>query len=107
MLNFSQGEDMTLGMYYKKFNTRVAIAESVGCIFMTETLLDMEAELLHPGKTYESLQTTEQVKVEKTARDKVLAGKRHVQLHRMTSRMTTLRVWRIRFQRQSQRLCES
>ena len=42
MLNFSQGEDMTLGMYYEKFNTRVAFAESAGCTFMTETLLDTE-----------------------------------------------------------------
>ena len=87
MLNFSQGEDMTLGMYYEKFNTRVAIAESAGCTFMTETLLDTETELLHPGTPYESLIPTEKARVEKTARDKYLAvlyfmrsGKRHVQL---------------------------
>ena len=59
MLNFSLGEDMTLGMYYEKFNTRVAIAESAGCTFMMETLLDTEAELLYPGTTYKSLLATE------------------------------------------------
>ena len=78
---------MTLGMYYKKFNTRVAIAKSVGCTFMTETLLDTETELLHPGTPYESLTMIEKAKVDKTARDKYLAvlylmrsGKRHLQL---------------------------
>jgi hypothetical protein len=40
MLNFSQGEDMTLGMYYEKFTTRVAIAERAGCSFVTPSLLD-------------------------------------------------------------------
>jgi len=40
MLNFSQGEDMTLGAYYKKFNTQVAIADCTGCAFVTESLLD-------------------------------------------------------------------
>ena len=69
MLNFSQGEEMTLGMYCKKFNTCAAIAKSAGCTFMTETLLDTKAELLYPGTTYMSLQATEKAQVEKMARD--------------------------------------
>ena len=46
MLNFSQGEDMTLGAYYKKFNTRVAIADCAGCLFGTKSLLDTETEIV-------------------------------------------------------------
>ncbi len=38
MLNFAQSEDMTLRMYYKKFTTRVAIAERAGCSFVTPSL---------------------------------------------------------------------
>ena len=35
MLNFAQGDDMTLGTYYEKFTTRMAIAERAGCSFVT------------------------------------------------------------------------
>ena len=87
MLNFSQGEDMTLGMYYEKFNTRVSIADRAGCTFVSESLLEVETELLYSGFKYENLQSSEKAKVEKTARDKYLAvlflmrsGKRHLQL---------------------------
>jgi len=87
MLNFSQGEDMTLGMYYEKFNTRVSIADRAGCTFVTESLLEVETESLYSGSKFEKLQPSEQAKVEKTARDKYLAvlflmrsGKRHLQL---------------------------
>ena len=37
MLNFAQGDDMTLGMYYEKFTTRVAIAERAGCSFVSHS----------------------------------------------------------------------
>ena len=59
MLNFSQGEEMTSGMYNKKFHTQVAISKSAGCTFMMESLLGTEVELLYPGLPYKSLQATE------------------------------------------------
>ena len=52
MLNFAQGNDMTLGMYYEKFATRVAIAEREGCSFVTQSLLDLETEILFPSQGY-------------------------------------------------------
>ena len=39
MLNFTEGNDMTLGMYYKRFTTCVAIAERAGCSFVSSTYL--------------------------------------------------------------------
>ena len=88
MLNFSQGEDMTLGAYYEKFNTRVAIADCAGCLFVTKSLLDTKTEMAFPGTAgFNALQANEKSKVEKAARDKYLAilylmrsGKRHLQL---------------------------
>ncbi len=50
MLNFAQSNDMTLGMYYKKFTTCVAIAERAGCSFVTPSLLDSETETLFPSQ---------------------------------------------------------
>jgi hypothetical protein len=74
MLNFSQGEDMTLGTYYKKFNTCVAIAECAGCSFVTTSLLDNETEVMYPGTiSFDDLQPDEQTMVEKSNRDKYLA----------------------------------
>ena len=76
---------MTLGAYYKKFNTRVAISDRAGCLFVTKSLLDIETEMITPG--FNALPTNNKVKVEKAARDKYLAilylmrsGKRHLQL---------------------------
>ena len=87
MLNFSQGDDMTLGMYYEKFATRVAIVERAGCSFVTQSLLDLETELLYQGQSYSALSDAEKANVEKAAQDKYLAvlflmrsGKRHLQL---------------------------
>ena len=54
-LNFAQGDDMTLGMYYEKFTTRVAIAERAGCSFITPSLLDLETETLFPSQDYSAL----------------------------------------------------
>jgi len=74
-------------MYYEKFTTRVAIAERAGCSFVTQHLLDSEAELLYQGQSYSALSDAEKAKVEKAAQDKYLAvlflmrsGKRHLQL---------------------------
>jgi hypothetical protein len=112
MLNFSQGDDMTLGMYYEKFTTRVAIAERAGCSFVTQHLLDSETELLYQGQDYTALTDVEKAKVEKAAQDKYLAvlflmrsGKRHLQLQNDIKKMTTPRVWRTRFQVLSHRRC--
>ena len=87
MLNFAQGDDMTLGMYYEKFTTRVAIAERAGCFFVTQSLLDSETEVLFPSQGYSVLGDPEKLKVQKTAKDKYLAvlflmrsGKRHLQI---------------------------
>jgi predicted RNA-binding protein with PUA domain len=87
ILNFAQGDDMTLGMYYEKFTTRVAIAERAGCSFVTQSLLDSETEVLYTGQSYSALGAPEKLKVDKAAKDKYLAvlflmrsGKRHLQL---------------------------
>jgi hypothetical protein len=88
MLNLSQGEDMAIGAYYKKFNTRVAIADCVGCAFVTESLLDNKTEITFPGTAgFNALQAKKKAKVENAARDNYLAvlylmrsGKRHLQL---------------------------
>jgi hypothetical protein len=92
MLNFSQGEDMSLGMFYEKFTTRVAIADRAGCIFTTPALLDVEADVMFSSDdggttSYESLTLDQKATVNKTCRDKYLAtlylmrsGKRHTQL---------------------------
>jgi hypothetical protein len=87
MLKFSQGEDMTLVMYYEKFTTRVAIAERAGCSFVTQSLLDLETETQFPSQVYSVLGDPDRLKVEKNAKDKYLAvlflmrsGKRHLQL---------------------------
>ena len=66
---------MTLGAYYKKFNTRVAIADCVGCAFVTESLLDNETEIAFTGTVgFNALQANKKAKaeVEKAARDKYL-----------------------------------
>ncbi len=87
MLNFAQGDNMTLGMYYEKFIARVAIAERAGCSFVTLSLLDLETETLFPSQDYSALGDPDNLKVKKTAKDKYLAvlflmrsGKRHLQL---------------------------
>jgi hypothetical protein len=92
MLNFSQGEDMSLGMFYKNITTRIAITDCAGCIFTTPALLDVEADVMFPsgggGTTdFKSLTTDQAVRVSKTCRDKYLAtlylmrsGKHHTQL---------------------------
>jgi hypothetical protein len=87
MLNFAQGDDMTLGMYYKKFTTCEAIAECAGCSFVTQSLLDSETDILFPIQGYSALGDPEKLKVKKTAKDKCLAvcflvrsGKRHLKL---------------------------
>ena len=72
MLNFSQGDDMTLGMYYEKFTTRVAIAERAGCSFVTQHLLDSETELLYQGQDYSALSDVEKAKVERLQRISIL-----------------------------------
>ena len=70
MLNFTQGDNMMLGMYYKKFTTCVAIAEHTGCSFVTPSLLDLETETLFPSQDYSALGDPYKLKVEKTAKDK-------------------------------------
>ena len=73
MLNFSQGEDMTLGAYYKKFNTRVAIADCKGCAFVTKSLLDNKTEITFPGTAgFNALQANKKAKVETVARTNTL-----------------------------------
>ena len=67
MLNFAQGDDVTLGMYYQKFTTRVAIAERAGCSFVTQSLLDLETEILYPSQSYSALSNAEKAKVKKAA----------------------------------------
>jgi len=65
---------MTLGAYYEKFNTRVAIADYAGCAFVTESLMDNEIEIVFPGTSgFNALQANKKAKVEKAARDKYLA----------------------------------
>ena len=65
---------MTLGAYYEKFNTCIAIAERAGCSFVRMLLLDNKTEVLYPGtNSFDDLQPEEQSKVEKSARDKYLA----------------------------------
>jgi hypothetical protein len=49
MLNLAQGDDMTIGAYYEKFTTRMAIFERAGCSFVTQYLLDTETVILYPG----------------------------------------------------------
>ena len=68
MLNFVQGDDMTLGMYYEKFTTRVAIAERTGCSFVTQSLLDSETEVLFPSQGYSVIGEPEKLKVQKLQR---------------------------------------
>jgi predicted RNA-binding protein with PUA domain len=87
MLNFAQGKDMTLGMYYEKISTRVAIAERAGCSFVTPSLLNSETETQFPGQDYHALGDPDRLKVKKAAKDKYLevlflmrSGKRHLQL---------------------------
>ena len=88
MPNFSQGEDMKLGAYYEKFNTRLAIADWAGCAFVTKSLLDNKTEIVFPGTAgFNALQSNKKAKKEKAARDKYFAvlylmrsGKRHLQL---------------------------
>jgi hypothetical protein len=46
---------MTLGMYYKKFTTCVAIAERASCSFVTQSLLNSETEILFPSQGYSVL----------------------------------------------------
>jgi hypothetical protein len=78
---------MTIGAYYEKFSTRIAIAERAGCLFVTQYLLDTEAVLLYLGQTYDALTPNEQARTQKIARDKYLgvlflmrSGKRYQQL---------------------------
>ena len=55
-------KDMTLGAYYKKFNTRVAIADRVGCSFVTKSLLDTKTEVLLQGTLgFDALQADKKV----------------------------------------------
>ena len=51
MLNFAQGDDMTIGAYYEKFTTRTSIFERQGCSFVNQHLLDTEVVILYPGQT--------------------------------------------------------
>ena len=68
MPNFAQSNDMTLGMYYKKFTTCVAIAERAGCSFVTPSLLGLETETLFPSQDYSALGDPDKFKVEKLQR---------------------------------------
>jgi len=87
MLNFAQGDDMPIGMYYEKFLTRISIAERAGCSFVSQQLLDSETLILYPGQSYDVLSDVEKARTDKVARDKYLgvlflmrSGKRYHQL---------------------------
>jgi hypothetical protein len=86
MLNFAQGDDMTIGAYYEKFITRTSIFERQGCSFVNQHLLDTEVVILYPGQTYDALTPEEKARTQKIARDKYLgtlflmrSGKRYQQ----------------------------
>ena len=65
---------MTLGAYYEKYNTPVAISEHAGCLFVTMSLLDDETEILYPtAASFDDLQLDKKIKVKKSAREKYLA----------------------------------
>ena len=72
MLNFAQGDDMTIGTCYEKFTTRMSIFERQGCSFVNQHLLNTEAVLLYPGQTYDALTPDEKARTQKVARDKYL-----------------------------------
>jgi hypothetical protein len=87
MLNFAQGDDMTIGVYYEKFTTRMSIFERQGCLFVNQYLLDTETVILYPGQTYDALTSDEKARTQKVPRDKYLgvlflmrSGKRYQQL---------------------------
>jgi hypothetical protein len=87
MLNFAQGDDMTIGAYYETFTTRIAIFERQGCSFVNQYLLDTETVTLYPGQTYDVLTPDEKARTQKVAKDKYLgvlflmrSGKRYQQL---------------------------
>ena len=97
MLNFAQGDDMTIGAYYETFTTRIAIFERQGCSFVNQYLLDTETVILYPGQTYDVLTPDEKARTQKVAKDKYLgvlflmrSGK-VTSSFRSTSRMTMSR----------------
>ena len=58
--------------WYERFNTKVEVAESVGCVFENDRTLDYCAELEHK-KPYEALTTGEKAGVDIQARDRFMA----------------------------------
>jgi len=86
LLNYVQG-DQTPIVYYEGMSNRVAICEKAGVVFHVPDLLDLEAEVLHPGQKYDVLLADEQGKIRTIVRDKFLgtlllerSDKKHDQL---------------------------
>ena len=71
LLNYVQGDQTPLG-YYEGMSNRVSICEKAGMVFHTPELLEMETEVLHTGKKYDSLGSDEQGKIRTIVRDKFL-----------------------------------
>ena len=69
--NARQG-NMTNTEWYERFNTKVEVAESVGCKFANDKTLDYCAELQYK-KSYALLGVTEQDAVDVLARDRFMA----------------------------------
>jgi hypothetical protein len=67
----SKQGSLTNTMWYERFNTKVEVAESVGCVFANDRTLDYCAELEHK-KSYDALTTTEKAEVDILARDRFM-----------------------------------
>ena len=86
LLNYVQG-DQTSIVYYEGMSNRTAICEKAGMVFHVPDLLDLESEVLHPGRKYDALQPDEQAKICTIVQDKFLgtlllemSDKKHDQL---------------------------
>jgi hypothetical protein len=86
LLNYVQGEQTPI-VYYKGVSNRVSICEKAGMVFHVPYLLDLEAEILHPGQKYDVLLADEQGKIRTIVQDKFLgtlllerSDKKHDQL---------------------------
>ena len=69
--NSKQGS-LTNTEWYKRFDTKVKVAESIGCAFANDRTLDYCAELEHK-QPYETLTAAEKAGVDIQARDRFMA----------------------------------
>ena len=81
LLNYSKG-DQTPIVYYEGLSNRVSIfCERAGMVFYVPELLELEAEVLHPGQKYAVLHSDEQEKIRTIVHDKFQrSDKKHYQL---------------------------